>query len=126
MQKVDLTAKSPESASSTFDLGNNEHISEGNMESFVSFQEGEKHLCGGVRLKPLKVLIFLRCHLRIHEKFENISVVIPALPNDWQRFFSINSSTGVGQTSFYIVTVSSTSQNLRLRPETSFILFYIT
>ena len=106
MQIAELNEKSLESRS-TVESEINDHVSEKNQKSFVSFQKDDKHICGGARVKRKKVLIISRCKIKIYGNYESISPVIPALPINKRRRYFIESFIELEGTLFYLVIVSS-------------------
>ena len=84
-----------------------DHVDQEMEESFVSFQIPNRHICGGARVKPHLVLITVNCKVLIMNHYDDIAVVIPALPDDRRNVYTFQNIKPVGRTIFYLVVVSN-------------------
>ena len=94
------------------------HASKDNINSYVSFQRGEDHICGGARMKVDQALTIKPCFDLISQYFWETYAMIPALqvqPYEIGQFKKVNDK-------FFIIMVSSLSRNLR--PKAMFYMSY--
>ena len=79
------------------------HVNEGNINSYVSFQNNERHICGGYRATADQVVTVKICFHKIREHYSEISAVIMGLTD---KAYPIKQYKEVKNGKLFIIVVS--------------------